>query len=215
MRAREIIEDAYERCNRLSPGETLGDDDASRGLRRLNLLVDELSAKRQFLFRQVLTSAAQIGNITLGTGAWASIEPSAEVVSATANNLPLSRITMQQYNELYQPAVGGLPSVWAQDGLSTVYLWPVPNGQTIKLLTREGVTQFADGETEYLAANGWKSALGAALAVRIAPFLLARMPPELLRAEQQCMAAVECYEPAVVDVHSYSGTCAVYPPRLF
>lgn len=50
-RALDIIIDAYERCNRLSPGETLSADDAAFGLRRLNLLVDELSAHPLFLFK--------------------------------------------------------------------------------------------------------------------------------------------------------------------
>ena len=73
MRAIDIITDAYERCNRLSPGETLSADDAAFGLRRLNLLIDELSAQPLFLFKDTLTSAAQTGNITLGVGAWAAI----------------------------------------------------------------------------------------------------------------------------------------------
>ena len=69
MQALAIIIDAYERCNRLSPGETLGADDAAFGFRRLNLLVDEMSASNTFLFKSVLTSAAQAGAITLGAGA--------------------------------------------------------------------------------------------------------------------------------------------------
>ena len=101
-RAIEIITDAYERCNRLSPGETLSADDAAFGFRRLNLLVDEMSGQNGFLFRSVLTSAAASGVITLGVGAWAAISPSDEVVSATANNLVLSPITMRQYIEDYR-----------------------------------------------------------------------------------------------------------------
>lgn len=213
--ALSIITDAYERCNRLSPGETLGDDDAASGFRRLNLLVDELSATNTFLFKSVLTSAAQSGPITLGAGAWAAISPGDEIVSATANNLALSPITMRQYNELYQPLVTGVPTVYAQDGLGTVYLWPVPTVETIKLQTRISVSAFADLATDYTMPDGYKSALGAGLAVRIAPSILGAIPPYLLKAEAKCMGAISKYEPAILSVDTFTKPRGYFPPRLF
>lgn len=215
MRALDIIQDAYERCNRLSPGEVLNNDDASFALRKLNLLVDELSAQNLFLFQHTLTSGVASGNITLGAGAWAALGPGTEVVSATANNLAITKMTMQQFNELYQPTATGLPTVWAQDGMNTVYLWPVPTGQTIKLDTRQSVSSFADVTTIYSAPDGWQAALGAGLAVRIASTILGRLPPELVRAETKCMGAVSRYEPAIVNVDGYNKTRAYFPPRLF
>ena len=213
--ALSIIGDAFERCNRLSPGETLSADDAALGLRRLNLLVDEMSGENSFLFRTVLTSAAQTGAITLGAGAWAAISPGDDVVSATANNFPLAPITMRQYNELYQPSVTGVPTVYAQDGLNTIYLWPTPNGQTIKLQTKSTVSQFADQTTDYTLPDGYKSALGAALAVRIAPSILGDVPAHLIRTEAKLMGNISRYEPAIVGVDSFTGSRGYYPPRLF
>lgn len=215
MQALAIITDAYERCNRLSPGETLNADDAAFGFRRLNLLVDEMSASNTFLFKSVLTSAAQAGAITLGAGAWLAIAPGDEIVSATANNQPLTSITMRQYNELRAPAATGFPSVYAPDGLGTVYLWPVPAGQVIKLQTRTGVSAFADQTADYTMPDGYASALGAALAVRIAPSILGAIPPYLLKAEAKCMGAISRYEPAIVDVGSFTGGGGCYPARLF
>lgn len=215
MQALAIITDAYERCNRLSPGETLNADDAAFGFRRLNLLVDEMSASNTFLFKSVLTSAAQAGAITLGAGAWLAIAPGDEIVSATANNLRLAPISMRQYNELSQPTTTGMPTVYAQDGLGTVYLWPVANGQTIKLQTRTGVAAFADQTTNYTMPDGYASALGAALAVRIAPSILGTIPPYLLKAEIKCMGAISRYEPAIIDVDSFTKARGCYPPRLF
>jgi hypothetical protein len=215
MQALNIITDAFERCNRLSPGETLSADDAAFGFRRLNMLVDELSANNQFLFKSVLTSAAQTGPITLGAGAWAAIVPGDEIISATANNLTLAPISMRQYNELYAPAVTGMPTVWAQDGLGTVYLWPTPNGQTIKLQTRTGVSAFADQTTEYTLPDGYAAALGAGLAVRIAPSILGNIPPYLLQAERKCMGVVSRYEPAIIGVDSFTKGRGYFPPRLF
>ena len=214
-RAIEIITDAYERCNRLSPGETLSADDAAFGFRRLNLLVDEMSGQNGFLFRSVLTSAAASGVITLGVGAWLAISPGDEVVSATANNLVLSPVTMRQYNEIYQPGVTGIPAVYAHDGLSTLYLWPVPTGQTIKLLTRSPIAQFADQATDYKLPDGYSSALGAALAVRIAPSVLGNIPAYLIRTESVLMGNINKYEPAIIDMASFTGARLVNPARLF
>lgn len=214
-RALDIIVDAYERCNRLSPGESLSADDAAFGLRRLNLLVDELSAQSLALFRDVLTSAAQTGSITLGAGSWAAIAPGSQIISAACDNLPMMQITMQQYNEQYRPFVTGTPSVYAPDGFSTIFLWPTPTGQTITLQTRSTVSEFADQTTDYTIPDGWANALGAALAVRIAPNILGQMPSSLLAAEAKAMGAVDKYEPAIVDVAGYSGARAVYPARLF
>ena len=215
MNALEIINDAYERCNRLTPGEPLSADDAAFALRKLNLLVDELSSQNLFLFQSVLTSAAQSGAITLGAGAWAAISPGDEIVSATANNLVLAKITMQQYNELYQPTVTGTPTVWAQDGLSTVYLWPVPTGQTIKLQTRITCVDFADLSTEYTAPSGYKSALGAGLAVRIAPTICGGVTPDMIRAEKSAMSNINNYQPAIVNVTGYTAGRVYFPPRLY
>lgn len=215
MRALDIITDAYERCNRLSPGETLSADDAAFGLRRLNLLVDELSAQPLFLFKDTLTSAAQTGNITLGAGAWAAIAAGTEIIGAACDSLPMLPITVQQYNEQYRPAVTGSPALYAHDGLATVFLWPEPVGQVITLQTRSTVSEFADQTTDYTLPDGWANALGAALAVRIAPNILGQVPAILVTAETKAMGAVDKYEPAIVDVGSYSGGAAVYPARLF
>ncbi len=205
-----IITDAFERCNRLSPGEALNADDSAFGFRRLNLLVDEMSATNQFLFKNVLTSVVQTGNITLGTGSWAAIAPGDVIVSATSDDIPLAPISMQQYNHLYDTTTSGAPTTYAQDGLSTVYLVPVANGQTIKLQTLTGVATFADQTTAYTVPDGYISALGAALAVRIASNILGAIPPYLLRAEQKCMSAISHYQPKILNVSGYSSGSGKY-----
>lgn len=214
-RALDIIIDAYERCNRLSPGETLSADDAAFGLRRLNLLVDELSAQPLFLFKDTLTSAAQTGNIMLGSGAWSAIAAGTEIISAACDSLPMLPITVQQYNEQYRPAVTGSPALYAHDGFAAVFLWPEPAGQVITLQTRSTVSEFADQITDYTLPDGWANALGAALAVRIAPNILGQLPQSLVRAEEKALGAVDKYEPAIIDGPSFQPTGSVYPRRLF
>jgi hypothetical protein len=200
--AGDIIQDAAERANRLSPGETLSADDSNRWLRRLNIIVDELAAKNQFLYKSVLTSAAQTGHITLGAGSWAAISPGDAIVSATVTGYPMAPLTMAQYNALQVPTTTGSPIYYAPDGLSTVYVFPVATGQTIKLQTLTGVAAFADLTTAYTVPDGYRAALGARLAVRITP--AGRITAQMLREETQAIGAVSNYKPAIVDVRSYA-----------
>lgn len=205
MRAIDVIQDAYERLNRLSPGETLNADDAAFGFRRLNLLVDGWSARQEFLYQSVLTSAVQTGNITLAAGSWATIPVGTDILSIKVDGVDISKLTMQQYSGLYSPTTTGSPVLWAFDGLATVYLNPVPTGQTIQILTRTGVATFADQTTTYTATQGYQDALGAALAVRLAPTVLGKLPGELVRAERSAMLGVMSYTPAVLDVYGYTN----------
>lgn len=205
MRALDVIIDAYERCNRLSPGETLAADDAAFGFRKLNLLIDEMSASPAFLFRSVITSAAQTGAITLGTGAWAAIAPGTPIVSMTVSDWPIEPVTMQEFNFVYQSGTVGEPRFYAPDGLSTVNLYPVPNGQIIAMQTRVTASVFADQTTQYTVPRGYEAYLGAALAVRIAPALIGRLPSELVRSETACKISVTRLDPAIIH-SSYART---------
>ena len=201
-----VITDAYERCNRLSPGETLSADDAAFGFRRLNILADEMSAQQLFLYKNILTSVTQTGDITLGAGNWTAIDSGAEIISGTAAAEPMLPYTMEQYNYIYDKTVAGIPSIYAYNGLSTVYLWPVPTAQVIVLQTRTGVAQFADQTTTYTVPPGYISALGAALAVRVAPNIIGKIPAELVREERRAMMAVQNYDPAILDVSSFNNS---------
>ncbi len=210
MYALEAIQDAYARLNRLSPGETLGADEAAFAFTRLNLLVDEMSANNLFLYRDVLTSAAVTGAITLGAGSWAAITPGSDIVSAAhvsgGGNVPLSPIDARQYNgQIALPATAGEPRLYYYDGLATVTFFPVPTAQTIQLQTRKGVAEFADqNTTAYTVPPGYKSLLGAELAVRLAPSVLGTVPPALMAAAKACRTLVSKYDPAILNVHGYT-----------
>ena len=213
--ALDIIQSAFERCNAVAPGEVLDADSAAFAFRRLNEIVDQWAPRFGLSYLSRITSAAQTGNITLGAGAWASITPGTEIVAASANGIPLAPITQQQYTGLFNPAQTGTPQVWSADGLSTVYLWPVPNGQTIKLMTRDGVGSFVDQTTDYTLPDGYKSAFSAALAVEIAPVVLGRIPADLTAMRESAVGNIDRYEPDVINVDSFHRSCVPYPPRLF
>lgn len=205
MDATSIITDAMERLNRLYPGETLNADDAAVAFRRLNLLVDEMSSKTKFLYRSVLTSAAQTGNITLAAGSWAALPVGANIVSVSVSGVTIEKLTMLQYSGIYDRTTSGSPTAWAHDGAATVHLVPVANGQTVEILTSTTATAFADLTTDYTVPPGVENALGAALAVRLAPTMLGKVPDGLVRAERAAMAGIMGSMPAVMDVYGYTG----------
>ena len=203
MQALEVIVDAFERCNRLSPGETLDPDSAAFGFRRLNAFIDELGAQPSFLFKNVITTVTQGGHITLGAGSWAAVAPGTEIISLAADGWLMHPITVAQYNALPVLTDTGTPDRYAPDGLSTVYLYPVPTSSVLRMQTRVTVSAFADQETDYTLAPGWFSALASGLAVQIAPNILGQIPPSLIANARRCLSAVDTYRPAAVDVYSF------------
>lgn len=207
MKATQLIEDGYRRCNRLSPGEVLNADDLDRGLDDLNVIVDELSVKERFLFKSVFTSAVQSSNITLGIGSWAALPPGIEIFGAYSDNVPLDYTTPERFAAVRLPATTGVPHMWTYDGFNAVSLYPVPTGQTIKLRTGSSVSTFADLETDYTLVPGYRAYLGARLAVKLHPSiakLTAAEIAELRLEERRAAQAIQEIRPAVIDLTSYS-----------
>jgi len=184
--ARTIISLALESMNRLSPGEVLDADLAAVCLRRLNAIADDWSAGRDMTPQDVIASGVAAGaSLTLGAGAFAAIAAGEEIISAQADGGPMTKITMQQYNNISLKTQGGRPDVWAHDGLATVYLFPAATGNTISLLTRAPFASFVDLDTSYTLPSGYQGAFAASLAVAMAPALLGGITPGLLAAEKR------------------------------
>lgn len=202
--ALQIINDAYERMNRLSPGETLSADDAGFGLTRLNLLLDGLSARPRFLFKTSITTATQTGHITLGAGSWAAVSPGATISSVTVDDRQIDPLSMPRYHAIQSPTVTGSPSLYAFDGLSTIYLYPVPNGQEISIAQLVTASQFADLTTEYTLPAGYKDFLGAKLAVRLARTVIGKVPIELEREAREAEGSLPGYMPQILDAYGYT-----------
>lgn len=171
--------------NRLSPGETLDADTASVALDALNHIADEMNGGKSFLFRELLTvSASGITGTsgTLGT-TWAALSPGDEVLGATysdgSSDIPILPWTMAQYANEPSKSTAGAPMYYAPDGLSLVYFWPACAGQYVTLRTRATVADFADIDTDYLMPKGYKSALSALLAEKLAPTMIGGVTPAI------------------------------------
>jgi hypothetical protein len=86
-------------------------------------------------------------------------------------------------------------------------LYPQPTGQTIKLMTGSSVATFADFDTEYTLAPGYRAYLGARLAVKLHPIiakLTAAEIAELRLEERRAATAVQSVQPAIIDAVGYS-----------
>jgi hypothetical protein len=168
--------------NRLSPGEALDADLADLCLSALNQACDEMNGGKSLLFREILTVSGPITGPygTLGID-WATLLSGDQILGATVRNgasydVPMSAITMAQYQDITDKTVSGEPSVYAHDGGVLVYLYPVPTAAVITLRTKEAVSEFADLDTEYTLPSGYKSAFSALVAEKMAPSLNAVSP---------------------------------------
>jgi hypothetical protein len=172
--AREIVRACLTfGLNRLSPGEAEDADTFGTCLNALNFIADEWNGKKAFLFREILTS----GTVTAATGTlgttWATLSPGDQILGASfsdgTQDIPITRIDFAQYHDIAIKSTPGDPYLFAHDGLATVYFYPVPTSRAVKLRTRQVVSEFADLDTVYSMPAGYKSALAAELAKKLAP----------------------------------------------
>lgn len=177
--ARSIIEGALTfGLNRLSPGEALDADTGAVCLTALNMIADQFNGQKSFLFREVLTTSSAITGTygTLGTD-WAGILPGDEILGATVQyetdlDVPMEPITVAQYQNIGIKTLSIYPEYYAHDGQATVYLYPAANAHVITIRTRQIVSDFADLDTDYVMPKGYKSALSALLAEKMAPTMV-------------------------------------------
>jgi len=207
--ARQIITSALTvHLNRLSPGETLDADLAAPCLVGLNEITDEISGAGSMLWRETLeNSLTTITGITatLGTD-WANVLPGDDLLGATYNpggyDFPIAIITMQQYQDdiSVKTTSGGFPQYLAYDGQSTVFLYPGATGQTITLRIKRSITEFADLDTDYFMPQGWRGAMSAMLAERMAPSILGAIPPNIVRTAANAKRALtaRAMQPAII-----------------
>ena len=178
--ARAIITLSLESMNRLSPGEVVDSDLAAMALRQLNAIADQAGAGRDALFKQAFISGVVTGpSIALAAGVFSSIGVGDEIEGLTADNYPMSPITMAQYNSIFFKLSPGRPMFYAYDGAATVFLYPAAIANTMVIQSRVDLSQFADLDTNYPMPSGYLKFFSTALAVALAPSLLGGTPPEL------------------------------------
>lgn len=203
--ARSIIVGALTfGLNRLSPGETLNADDGAVCLDALNNIADELNGSKSFLFREVLTTSNAITGASASLGvAWPTLASGDEIAGATLGTEAdhMDALTMAQYATITDKVSAGEPRYYAHDGLATVYLYPAASGQTITLRTKAVVSDFADLDTDYSMPKGYKSALSALLAEKMAPTMVGGVSAPVAQAAQKArnQLAQQSVNPAILN----------------
>lgn len=187
--ARSVISNALSfGLNRLSPGETLDADLAAVCLSALNDIADEWNGSKSFLFREILSASTPITGTSAQLGvAWSSLVSGDVILGATVQyasgqDVAMEPLTMAQYQSIVDRSIASLPQYYAHDGAATVYIYPAATSHVITLLTQQAISDFADLDTDYVMPKGYKSALSACLAERMAPVLLSGIPPTVASA---------------------------------
>lgn len=187
--ARSIISTALTvHLNKLAAGETLDNDTANLCLSGLNDVVDEFNGGKSFLFREVLTTSSAITGPSAQLGvAWPALVSGDEILGATVQysaglDVPLDWMSMEDYANIAIKTVAAIPRMYAHDGAATVYFYPAAAGQTVTLRTRQVVQDFADLDTDYTMPKGYRSALSAILAERMANSLVGGIKPDVAQA---------------------------------
>lgn len=213
-KARVIVRNALTfGLNKLSPGEQEDADLFGRCLDALGSIVDEVNGGKLLLWREVFTPSSAISGASAQLGvAWPSLSSGDEIIGvtvqyATGQDVPVSYITMAQYESIPVKATASLPQVCAFDGAATVYFYPAATGQVVTLRTKQAASTFADLDTDYVMPAGYQSAYEALLAEKMAPTLA---PSMLAIASTKASAARrriagQVIEPAIINGGSSAG----------
>lgn len=207
-KARVIIRNALTfGLNRLSPGEQEDADLFGRCLDALGSIVDEMNGGKGMLWREVFTTSSAISGPSAQLGvAWPTLVAGDEILGATVRyaggqDIPLSPITMGQYQQITAKDTASIPAFYAHDGAATIYLWPAAAGQAITVRTKQAAQSFADLDSDYVMPAGFQSALEALLAEKMADVLVGGISPKVARDAARARRRLESQviDPAIID----------------
>lgn len=187
--AATLIEDALLDLGVLAAGQTLGANDLTLGLRRLNAMLSKWRTERltiPVVTRSVYNLVDGTASYTIGSGGTfnqdrpETIEAASIILDPTLDPVveqPIGgSITPESWAGLTAKDVGGVPSRLYYERLYTaslgrINLYPVPDSSTYDLViyTPTPLAAFADGDTSYVLPSGYEEAIVANLAVRLAP----------------------------------------------
>jgi len=218
--AREIITDALTfGLNKLSAGEALDADVGAVCLSALNNISDRMTGSGGMLFREVLTESPALTSSTATIGVqWVGLVPGVRILGATVRlanqslEYNIAVVNLESYQGISIKTIKSIPDRIAYDGLSTVYIYPVPNGEKITLRTHEVAASFADLDTEYSMPPGCRSAVADMLAEKMAPTMIGSIPASVAVAAASARRRLEAANilPAIIGESSSPGRLASF-----
>lgn len=182
-----IIQDALEMIGVASPGDTLSDADAERGLSVLNDMIDSLSNETLACFAYLDESFPLVvgqADYTVGPGGNInSTRPlrvsdsagSAYLVDTNSNRYPMDVVDQMTWNLRTTASVNSnLPDTLLYKPtypLGTISIWPTPNeGYTCHFFSYLQLTEFSTLQSTFSLPPGYKLAYTTNLAVALTPY---------------------------------------------
>ena len=192
----------------LAAGEDPTAAEADDALNALNRLIDKLAANHLAIWSETRTETAIVASqasYTVGSGGNVNIarpvfleDVRYQDTSPTPDQeYPLDKLTDAQWQGIGdKDLTSGVPSAWYYNPTyptGTLYLWPIPTGTTLQLVTytKTALTEFAALSTSFSLPPGYREMLVTNLAVRLAPMYGRPVPPELALEARESLAVVK------------------------
>lgn len=202
----DVITGALTSIGQLGQGQTPSAEDASLGMRRMNLLLGKFGTQRLFLYNIATRSHALSANqadYSMGpSGSWdpsiarpTFIESAQVQVPNSQVWLPLNIIDKAQWDAIRNKgAKADIPdTVWVEPTYPalSIHFNPAPLATpTVKFGVWEPFTKFTELQTDVAFPEGYEEFLEAALAIAMAPDYDQPVPQSLLERRNDAMAAV-------------------------
>lgn len=180
--ARQLIESALAKINKLGADETVSAEDGALCLLRLNALVDSWEVEDLFAYTSletIFTLNSGVTSLTVGPGQDIDIARPTRIMRGSFTRLSqldyrLTPVQEPEYNDICLKTISSLvPVVCFYDGgnpTGTVFFYPATSqAAEVHLITPEPGGQAVDLNTSYFLPQGYQRAIEFNLAVEIAP----------------------------------------------
>lgn len=208
--AQTIIERAMRLIGALDPEETPTATELANGLIALNAMMESWQLDRLMVYAsEDVTKALTggVGSYTIGpTGAIVSSRPirieSARILAGGVET-PLQVIQKDQYDAIPVKTTQSTPdTLYYQPSYpnGTVYLSPIPSGDTLKLSVFTQLQSFALVSTSVSLPPGYERAMHYNLAIEIAPEFQKSVSQEVASNATESKAAIKRANNSLVDL---------------
>lgn len=187
--ARSIINQAARKIAVVGRGQVMPADESQDALTALNSMIKGFSASGGISYNEKRNTYPLTGALSYSigpSGDFNTTRPddiSSAYVSVGGTDYPLSKINSQQYTEIVDKEIQGIPSCFYYQNntpLGRLFLYlNGASGYTLTLITREQDASFTDLSTEYDLPEGYEEMLVYNLALRLAPEYEKPVPVEV------------------------------------
>lgn len=206
--AMDIISSSLRKIGVLAAGETPSNEDAQDMLDNLNAMIDSWRIESLMIYTYTMNEFPLVNGqrvYTIGTGGDFNVDrpvvmPIAVKLRLTnqqKQDLPMAILDYQQYAAIIlKETTSTVPGAFHMDGanpLRNIYIWPVPQNSTTKLLLwlSNVLTEFPDLVTDVDIPPGYRRALIYNLAVEGSPDFGRTLPPATIQIAIESKASIK------------------------